>query len=124
MDIPTPIVIIAPDLSSAPEDISPSNARENKNQNMLNAFSAMVTIRPTTKDAPSTKTYKREPSHPYETNRTEKIRKSYRTHKSNKTSPMLLLLNVNINMRLLLHKPNSQQHISSNRSCQQVTYKN
>ena len=38
----------------------------------------MVTIQPTTKDAPSTKTYKRELSHPYETNMTGKIRKTYR----------------------------------------------
>ena len=90
---------------------------------MLNAFSAMVTIQSTVKDAPSTKTYNREPSHLHETNRTEKVRKSYRTHKSNQTSPMLLLLNLNINMRLLLHKPISKQRISSNRNCQEVTYK-
>jgi hypothetical protein len=35
----------------------------------------MVTIQQITKDAPSTKTCKREPSHPYEVNRTEKNQK-------------------------------------------------
>jgi hypothetical protein len=84
----------------------------------------VVTIQPTTKNAPSIKFYKREPSHRYDTNRTKNTRKSYRKHKSNQTSPMLLLLNLNkINTRLILHKPTSKQYISSNRNCRQVTYK-
>jgi hypothetical protein len=65
-------------VSSALVVISPSNAQEKKNQKMSNAFSMMVTIQPTTKDAPSTKTYKRELSHPHETNWTEKDQKVLR----------------------------------------------
>jgi hypothetical protein len=109
-------------VSSALAVISRSNAREKKNKKMSNAFSAMVTIQPTKKDAPSTKTYKREPSHLYETNRTAKNRNSNRKHKSNQASPTLLLLHLNkINMRLPLRKSISKQHTSSNRNCQQVT---
>jgi hypothetical protein len=70
-------------------------SKERKNQKMSNAFSLMVTILSTTKDAPSIKTYKKELSHPYDPNRTKNTRKSYRTHKSNQASPMLLLLNLN-----------------------------
>jgi len=68
MDIHRP-KLIAPDVSSVLAVISPNNVQEKKSQKMSNAFCVMVITQPATKDAPSTKTYKREPSHPYEAKR-------------------------------------------------------
>jgi len=68
MDIHRP-KLIAPDVSSVLAVISANNVQEKKSQKMSNAFCVMVITQPATKDAPSTKTYKREPSHPYEAKR-------------------------------------------------------
>jgi hypothetical protein len=46
-----------------------------KNQKISNVSSVMVTTQPTTKDAQSTKTYRRETSHRYEANKTGKKHK-------------------------------------------------
>jgi hypothetical protein len=63
MDISKPTAITAPDVSNAPAVISPGNVQEKKNQKMSNVSTVMVTTQPTTKDAQSTKTYRRETSH-------------------------------------------------------------
>jgi hypothetical protein len=105
--------------------ISPGNVQEKKNQTMSDVFSVTVTTQPTTRDAVSTKTYRREPSRRYEANKKKKTRKSYRKHTPYPTSLMLLLLNLNtINSSLLTRKLNTKQHTSSSYNCHQVTYKN
>jgi len=127
MDIPNPTVIIAPDVSNALAVISTSKVQEKKNQKMSNVFSVMVTTQPTTKDALSTKTYRREPSHRYAANKKKekKNRNFYRRNKPNRTSLMLLPSNLStINPRLLARKPNNNQHSSSSCNCHQVTNKN
>jgi hypothetical protein len=62
MDTPKPTAIIGPGVSNALAVISPSTVQEKKNQTMSNVFSVMVTTQPTTSDALSRKTYRREPS--------------------------------------------------------------
>ena len=119
------IKFLAPDVSSVLIIISPNNVREKKNRNMLNASYAMITIQQTTKDAPSTKSYRRKPSHPYEPSRTETTRMCYSTHKSDLVFPTLLLSHLNpTNMKLAPHKSISYKQVSTNRNCQPVTYKN
>jgi hypothetical protein len=96
-------------VSNALETTLPNNVHEKKSQKLLNVFSVMATIQPTTKAALSTKTYKKKPSHPYETNRQTTIGTFYRKQKSNQTSPMPLLSNLNkVKTRLFLHKPTSR----------------
>jgi hypothetical protein len=63
MDIPKPIVIIAPGLSNAQAIIALNIAHVRSNQNMSSASFAMATIRPTIKGTPFTKKYKNEPFH-------------------------------------------------------------
>jgi hypothetical protein len=126
MDVPKSTAIIAPDVSNALAVISPSNVQEKKNQKMSNVFSVMVNTQPTTKDALSKKTYRREPSHRYEANKKKNTRKFHRKNKPNQTSLMLLLLNLTtIHLRLLTRKPNNKQHTSSSScNCHPATYKN
>jgi hypothetical protein len=76
MDISKPTAIIAPDVSNALAVISPSNVQEKKNKKMSNAFSVMETTQPTTRDALSIKTYRREPSHRYEAKKKKKKEKN------------------------------------------------
>jgi antitoxin component of MazEF toxin-antitoxin module len=70
MGIPKPIASTAPEASNAPVVILPNNVYGKINLTMSNVFSAMVTIQPTTRDALFIKTYRREPSHHFEEDKT------------------------------------------------------
>ena len=59
----------SPVASNVPAVSSPSNVQEKKNLKTSKVSSVMVTTQPTIKDALSTKTCRKEPSHLYEANR-------------------------------------------------------
>ena len=94
MGILKPIASIAPVASNAPVAILPNNVYGKTNLTMSNVFSAMVTIQPTARAALFIKTYRREPFHHFEEDKTANTPMTSRNHIPPLPPPMLPLTNL------------------------------